>query len=86
MLGGSGGMLRENFDKKPCRLVQSGRSRYVITILKINTFKVTKSTTTELNCHIFSQINVNVHAIRKWLELELKRGVWGAIPPEAEDF
>ena len=52
--GGSGGMLpQENFDKNGAGCCNLGVPKYVITILKIDTFKVTKSTTTELNCHIF---------------------------------
>ena len=54
MLGGSGGMLPlENFDKNSAIWDNLGIPKYVITILKINNFKVTKSTTTEFNCHIF---------------------------------
>ena len=54
MLGGSGGMLpRENFDKMSGIWCNLGVPKYVFTILKINNFKVTKPTTTEINCHIF---------------------------------
>ena len=90
MLGGLGGMLpRENFDKNGAIWCNLG-SKYVITILKINNFKVTKSTTTEFNCHNFSPTNLDVHAILNLLDLELKRGSGGGggggglSPPEAE--
>ena len=54
MLGGVRGHVPlENFDKNRAVWCNLGVPKYVITILKINTFKVTKSTTTELNCHIF---------------------------------
>ena len=54
MVGGSGGMLpRDNFDKMSAIWCNLDVPKYVFTILKINNFKVTKSTTTELNCHIF---------------------------------
>ena len=58
------GMLpQENFDKNSVIWCNLGIPRYVITILKINNLKVTKSTTTESNCHIFSLTNIDVHAI-----------------------
>ena len=82
MLGGSGGMLpREKFDKNSAIWCNLGMPKYVITILKINKFKVTKSTTTEFNCHIFSPTNIDVHAILKLFDLELKRGSGGLSPP-----
>ena len=74
---------RENFDKNSAIWCNLGIPKYVITILKINDFKVSKSTTTKFNCHIFSPTNIDVHVILKLFDLELKRG---AIPPEAEDF
>ena len=87
MLGGSGGILpQENCDKNSAIWCTLGFPKYVITILKINNFKFTKSTTTKFNCHIFSPTNIDVHAYLKLFDLELKRGVWGAIPPEAEEF
>ena len=47
MLGGSGGMLpREEFDKNGAIWCSLGVLKNEITILKINNFKVTKSTTT----------------------------------------
>ena len=79
MLGGSGGMLSlENFDKNSAIWCNLGIPKYVITILKINNFKVTKSTTTEFNCYIFFPTNIDVHAIVKLFNFELKRGVWGS--------
>ena len=80
----------ENFDKNSAIWCNLGIPKYVISILKINNFKVTKSTTTEINCHIFSPTNIDVHAILKLCYLELKRGVGGwwlpPPPPEAEEF
>ena len=47
MLGGSGGMHPlENFDKNGAIWCNLGVPKYVITILKSNNFKVTKSKTT----------------------------------------
>ena len=61
MLGGSGGMLpRENFDKNGSVLCNLGVPKYVITILKINTFQQQQN----LIAIFFSQINVEVHAIQ----------------------
>ena len=59
----------------------------MITILKINNFKVTKSTTTEFNCHNFSPTNLDVHAILNLLDLELKRGSGGGggYPPQKQN-
>ena len=86
MLGGSGMLPWENFDKNSAIWCNLGIPKYVITILKINNFKATKSTTTEFNCHIFSPTNIDVHAILKLFDFKLKRGVWGAIPSEIEQF
>ena len=44
---------RESFDKNGAIWCNLGVPKNVITILKIINFKVTKSTRTELNCHIF---------------------------------
>ena len=62
MLGGSGGMLpRENFDKNGAVWCNSGIQKYVMTILKMNTFQQQQN----LIAIFFSQINVDVHAIQK---------------------
>ena len=72
MLGGSGGaggslgmLPQENFDKNGAMWCNLSVPKYAITKLKINNFKVNKSTTTKVNCHIFSEINLDVHVIRK---------------------
>ena len=78
----------ENFDKNSAIWCNLGIPKYVISILKINNFKVTKSTTTEINCHIFSPTNIDVHAILKLCYLELKRGVggwWLPPPPQKQE-
>ena len=63
-----------------------GVPKYAITKLKISNFKVNKSTTTEVDWHIFPpEVNLDVHVIRKLIHLEFTRGVCGAIPPEAEE-
>ena len=75
---------QENFDKNSAVWCNLGIPKYVITVLKINFIKVTKSTTTELNCHIFSPTNIEVHAILKLFDLELKRGgLGGGYPPRS---
>ena len=52
--GGSGGMLpRENFDKNGAIWCDVGVPKYVITNRKTNNFKVTESTTTTHNRHMF---------------------------------
>ena len=64
MLGGPGGMLlRENFDKNGAIWCYLGVLKYAITKLKIRNFKVNKSTTTKVNCHIFYAVNLDVHII-----------------------
>ena len=45
---------RENFDKNGAMWCNLSVPNYDITKLKINNFKVNKSTTTKVNCHIFS--------------------------------
>ena len=77
---------RENFDKNGEIWCNLGVPKYVITILKINNFKVTKSTTTEFNCHIFSQLNVDVHAILNFLVKNLKGGSGWLSPQKQKNF
>ena len=57
----------ENFDKNGAIWCNLGVPKYAITMLKISNFKVNNSTTTKVNCHIFSGggVNLNVHVIRK---------------------
>ena len=50
--GRSGGMLpREFFDKNGAIWCNLGVQKYAITKVKINHFKVNKSTTTKVNCY-----------------------------------
>ena len=86
MLGGSGGMLpREIFDKNGAIWCIFGVPKYVITILKINNFKVTKSTTTELNCHIFSG-QCRCARYTKMIRFRTSKGFWGASPRSRRIF
>ena len=39
-----------------------------------------------MNYHIPPELNLDVHVIRKKVHLEITMGVWGAIPPEAEEI
>ena len=83
MLGGPGACSPEKILIKTERSgAIRGIQKYVMTILKMNTFQQQQN----LIAIFFSQINVDVHAIQKWSDRELKRGVWGFTPPEAEDF
>ena len=62
MLGGSGGLLPgENFDKNGVIWCNLGVLKYAITKVKINHFKVNKSTTIKVNCHNSPEVNVDVH-------------------------
>ena len=86
MLGGSGGMLhRENFDKNCAIWCNLGVPKNVITILKINNFKVTKSTTTELNCHIVLSDHRRCVCYMQMIRFRTEKGGLGDIPPEAEE-
>ena len=71
----------ENLDKNGAIWCNLGVPKYAITKVKINHFKVNKSTTTKVNCHFPPEVNLDVHNTFK-----IYRGVWGGIPPEAEDF
>ena len=87
MIGEFGGMLpRENLIKTIPSWCNLGVPKYVITILKMNILRLLNQQQRNLIAIFFSQIHVDVHAIRKRLDLELKSGVWGAIPSEAEEF
>ena len=85
MLGGSGMLPRENFDKNGAIWCNLGVPKYAITKLKINNFKVKQSTTTKVNCHIFPEVNLDV-GYTKSNTFRSYKGVWGAIPPEAEEI
>ena len=79
-------LTRENFDKNGAIWCNLGVPKYAITKLKLSNSKVNKSTTTKVNCHIFPEVYLDVHVIRKQIHLEFTRGVWGSIPPEAEEI
>ena len=84
MLGGSGGMLpRENFDKIGAIWCNLGIPKNVITILKINNFKVTKSTTTELNCHIFLPDQCRCVCYMKMIRFRTEKGGLEGYPPRS---
>ena len=64
----------ENLDKNGAIWCNLGVPKSAITKLKISTFKVNKSITTKVNCHIFfPEVNLDVHVIRKLIHLELSR-------------
>ena len=56
---------RENFDKNGAICCNMGVPKYAITKLKISNFKVNKSTTTKVNCHISPEVNLDVNVIGK---------------------
>ena len=56
---------QENFDKNGAIRCNLDVPKYAITKLKISNFKVNKSTTTKVNCHISPAVNLDVHVIRK---------------------
>ena len=51
----------------------------------MNNFKG-KNSTRKRYCHISLQINLDEHVIRKMNTFRIYKGVWGASPPEAEEF
>ena len=55
----------ENFDKNGAMWCNLSFPKYAITKLKKHNFKVNKSTTTKDNCHIFPEVNLDVHVIQK---------------------
>ena len=54
---------RENFDKNGAFWCNLGVPKYAITKLKINNFKVIKSTTTKLIAIYFPEVNLDVLVI-----------------------
>ena len=67
--------------------MQSGRSKVCLYHPKKSTIlRLLNQQQHNLIAIFFSQINVDVHAIGKLLDLELKMGGLGDIPLEAEEF
>ena len=85
MLGGLGACSPE---KILIKTVRSGAiwafPKNVITILKINNFKVTKSTTTELNCHIFLPDQPRCVCYLKMIRFRTEKGGLGGYPPQKQ--
>ena len=77
---------REKFDKNGAIWCNLGVPKSAITKLKINNFKVIKSTTTKANCLISPVVNLDVHVIRKQIHLEFTRGSGGYPPRSRRKF
>ena len=78
--GGVGGMLPRHAppEKNAKNVAIWEPPRYVITNLKIHSFKENKSTITKLNCHISHvAINVDEHVSTEISTYRSDKGVWG---------
>ena len=83
MLGGLGACSLGNFLIK---MGQSGRSKYVITSLKINNFKDNKSTTPKHYCHIFLSDQSRCACKYAQKTFIIYNGGLGDYSPEAEEI
>ena len=70
-----------SFDKNGAIWCNLGIPKNVNAILRINNFKVTKSTTTELNCNIFLSDERRCICYMKMIRFRTEKGSGGIPPP-----